>query len=515
MQVLEKKKTDVLTESVELLTAPSIHAKRKILLSFNITLVVILSLHFIFQVFEFGKLPDPSRDYFLFPAVWLFNFCSGIYNFRVLKNSITGSNFLDNFTRYISVAAILILSLVTVHINVNTATSLLFDVSISLTCIFLVGVIISRNAAIIWFFIALFSLVVALINRGVDFEYHLMTKNEVIQYKKALEVNDAQALLHKQETITERISPVHIRVFVLIWIIIFIFTLLIVIFEVGMIQKILKTIPFVVNNIHTAAEEHNRLTLENNRMSAELDVARRIQKMVLPQNSEWEGYKNLSFAARMLPATEIGGDYYDILIQPDGSVYFAIGDVTDHGLQSSVVMLMAQTAFRSVIEDKDIDLSEVIIRMNSILYSNIHDRMKDFRNLTLSLLHYKDGTLSICGQHESIIIIRKGKSEPEIIETLDLGMYVGLMPNIQEYTAILKTYLEIGDKVILYTDGIVEAENNKKELYGMDNFLQSVKSNYFEHPKELLSCILHDLEGFTENKSLLDDVSVLIFQRMK
>ncbi|MFZ1496390.1 MAG: PP2C family protein-serine/threonine phosphatase, partial [Saprospiraceae bacterium] len=314
---------------------------------------------------------------------------------------------------------------------------------------------------------------------------------------------------------TERISPVHIRVFVLIWIIIFIFTLLIVIFEVGMIQKILKTIPFVVNNIHTAAEEHNRLTLENNRMSAELDVARRIQKMVLPQNSEWEGYKNLSFAARMLPATEIGGDYYDILIQPDGSVYFAIGDVTDHGLQSGVVMLMAQTAFRSVIEDKDIDLSEVIIRMNSILYSNIHDRMKDFRNLTLSLLHYKDGTLSICGQHESIIIIRKGKSEPEIIETLDLGMYVGLMPNIQEYTAILKTYLEIGDKVILYTDGIVEAENNKKELYGMDNFLQSVKSNYFEHPKELLSCILHDLEGFTENKSLLDDVSVLIFQRMK
>ncbi len=86
-----------------------------------------------------------------------------------------------------------------------------------------------------------------------------------------------------------------------------------------------------------------RLKEENIRLSAELDVARQLQQMVLPRPSEFEGIKNLEIAGFMEPADEVGGDYYDVLSQ-NGKVTLTIGDVTGHGLESGVLMIMAQTA---------------------------------------------------------------------------------------------------------------------------------------------------------------------------
>ncbi|HEY8380045.1 MAG TPA: HAMP domain-containing protein, partial [Nannocystis sp.] len=101
---------------------------------------------------------------------------------------------------------------------------------------------------------------------------------------------------------------------------------------------------------------NERLKEENLRLGAELDVARRLQLMVLPPERELAELDGLDVAGYMRPADEVGGDYYDVLRHPDG-VKIGIGDVTGHGLESGVLMLMIQTAVRTLLaaEERDAD----------------------------------------------------------------------------------------------------------------------------------------------------------------
>ncbi|HEY9301714.1 MAG TPA: GAF domain-containing protein, partial [Phormidium sp.] len=94
---------------------------------------------------------------------------------------------------------------------------------------------------------------------------------------------------------------------------------------------------------------NDKLKAENIRLSAELEVTKRLQQMILPKQSEVDAIEGLEIAGFMEPADEVGGDYYDVL-QHDGKVKISIGDVTGHGLESGVVMLMTQTAVRTLQE---------------------------------------------------------------------------------------------------------------------------------------------------------------------
>jgi phosphoserine phosphatase RsbU/P len=89
----------------------------------------------------------------------------------------------------------------------------------------------------------------------------------------------------------------------------------------------------------------SRLMTENRPMNAELNLTRKLQQMILPKQSELEAIEGLEIAAFIEPAEEVGGDYYDVL-QHNGNVKIGIGDVTGHGLESGMVMLMAQTTIR-------------------------------------------------------------------------------------------------------------------------------------------------------------------------
>jgi len=150
------------------------------------------------------------------------------------------------------------------------------------------------------------------------------------------------AVLHP---ISGEMSIIPLKLYIVLWHLIFIITILIIFFESGTIGRIINVIPKVVDKLREAARKQQKLEIDNMRMSTELEIAQRIQTMVLPHASEFSGVKDLAIAASMDPATEVGGDYYDILPMED-AIYFSIGDVTGHGLSSGVVMLMAQSAFK-------------------------------------------------------------------------------------------------------------------------------------------------------------------------
>ena len=98
--------------------------------------------------------------------------------------------------------------------------------------------------------------------------------------------------------------------------------------------------------IHTLNEQ---LKDENLRMGAELEITKRIQQMILPSADELRAIAELDIAGYMAPADDVGGDYYDVL-QREGTVAISIGDVTGHGLESGLVMLMTQTAVQALLQ---------------------------------------------------------------------------------------------------------------------------------------------------------------------
>lgn len=169
---------------------------------------------------------------------------------------------------------------------------------------------------------------------------------------------------------------------------------------------------------------NDRLKSENMRMSAELDVTRKIQQMLLPKDRELKAVIGLDIAGFMESADEVGGDYYDVL-QQDGRVKIGIGDVTGHGLESGVLMIMVQTAVRTLLAYNEPDPVRFLSAINRAIYDNVQ-RMKSDKNASLALLDYEAGMLKLSGQHEEMIVVRCNGSV-ERFDTIDLGFRSGWM----------------------------------------------------------------------------------------
>lgn len=269
-----------------------------------------------------------------------------------------------------------------------------------------------------------------------------------------------------------------------------------------------------VNNVIDAFVEmiqHNeRLKAENLRMGAELDISRRIQQMVLPPPEELGQIEGLDVTGIMQPAEEIGGDYYDILTS-NGTVHIGIGDVTGHGLESGIVMLMTQTAIRTLIEYGETDPVVFLTAVNRVLRKNIQ-RMQVDRTMTLACLNYQQGTLKLVGQHEEVLVVRKDASV-ERLDTVELGFPVGLTDGIGKWLACATVTLEPGDGIVLYTDGITEAENPEGEMYGLERLCDAVSQNWTGRAEAVQQAVIADVTAFIGTQKVLDDLTLVVLKQ--
>ena len=246
------------------------------------------------------------------------------------------------------------------------------------------------------------------------------------------------------------------------------------------------------------------------RMGAELNVAQKIQQMVLPKPEEFDEIKDLDIAGFMEPADEVGGDYYDVL-HTDGVVTIGIGDVTGHGLESGILMLMTQTAVRTLQEIKERDPVRFLDTLNRTIFQNVQ-RMDSEKNLTLAILNYSKGKVSISGQHEDTIVVRKG-GQIELIDTMDLGLPIGMDDDISDFIDHTIVELHPGDGIVLYTDGIPEAFNLEKKQYGMERFCDVISRNWHLSADEVKQAAIDDLRQFIGEQKIFDDITLLIFKQ--
>lgn len=274
--------------------------------------------------------------------------------------------------------------------------------------------------------------------------------------------------------------------------------------------------------LHSAYQHINtlntQLAQENKRLSTELDVARQIQALVLPNQydiSQLQQRHHLDIAVAMTPAYEVSGDYYDMLEVDDGLI-FAIGDVTGHGLESGIVMLMVQSDLRILLNHGERDIGKMLASLNTSLYQNMHSSNNEadfYKTLSLSLLYYhNDGVCSLSGQHEELIIL-KASGEIQRKDTLALGFPIGLEKDISQLIQQETFQFEAGDSLIFFTDGITEAENDQGERYELARLLECIAQLAGSSAGVIKQAVMEDVRHYCGGQAFLDDVTLMVIQK--
>ena len=263
-------------------------------------------------------------------------------------------------------------------------------------------------------------------------------------------------------------------------------------------------------NLIKRKEAEAILQADNLRMRKELEMLRQMQRMILPTAEELSTIEDLEIAGYMEPADEVGGDYYDILYT-DNLVTIAIGDVTGHGLESGILMVMTQTAVRTLKEIQELDPVKFLDVLNRTIYKNVQ-RMNSEKNLTLAILTYAEGKISISGQHEETIVVRKGGAI-ERINTINLGFPIGLEAEISDFIDHTILDLNEDDGIVLYSDGIPEAYSMDKKQYGLEKLCEVISQNWHQSAEKIKQVIIDDVKRHIGEQKVFDDITLVVLKR--
>ncbi len=238
-------------------------------------------------------------------------------------------------------------------------------------------------------------------------------------------------------------------------------------------------------------------------LQKEIALAQRIQTSLLPPTPN---VPRLELAATMLPAKEVGGDYYDVL-PVDRGCWIGIGDVSGHGLDAGLIMLMTQSTVAALVQrDPNAAPRDIVCVLNRVLFNNIRNRLQRYDHVTFMLLRYDEsGAVVFAGAHEDIIVYRTREARCELVATP--GTWLGGRRDIEGATVDSSLTLYPGDIVILYTDGVVELRNATNEQFGLERLCSALAE---VHEQSVLSIRDHLSHRVGQWGVADDDVTLLV-----
>jgi len=266
----------------------------------------------------------------------------------------------------------------------------------------------------------------------------------------------------------------------------------------------------VLANQGSVAIENAKLFEENiqkSRMEEELKIAHNIQLSMLPDKAPTvEGF---SIAARSISAREVGGDFYDFIEIRENEAKrlgIVVGDVSGKAVSGALVMAASRSVFRVLTETHE-TVEGVMNRANARLHQDVKKGM--FVALLYAVLDPKERrlTLSNAGQIQPILC-SKAKPRPEYVDTEGDRFPLGIVKDCQyQETCVL---LKQGDILVFSTDGIVEAVNDKGELYGFERFLASIEEGRELGAHELLEKLIKDVSLYVGKVEQHDDLTAVV-----
>ena len=244
-------------------------------------------------------------------------------------------------------------------------------------------------------------------------------------------------------------------------------------------------------------------------MKRDLQIAREIQTWLLPGAPPQIPGLSIAYATR--PANTVAGDYYDVFPRPgktneENRVVFAVADVAGKSIPAAMLMATFQASLKTL-STAQVDLPELVANMNKYACSNSQGGL---RFTTAFLAEYDTARhvfTYINAGHNNPILRRASGS----IERLDVGgLPLGIQPTVKYDSATVT--LAPGDWLIVFTDGLVEAENARQEEYGESRVISLLGANASSNPKELLDRLMASLDLFVGSTPQHDDVTCLLIK---
>jgi sigma-B regulation protein RsbU (phosphoserine phosphatase) len=245
-------------------------------------------------------------------------------------------------------------------------------------------------------------------------------------------------------------------------------------------------------------------SLAKARLDEELRTAYTIQSRLLP--AELPSIDGYAFAGTNKPCRTVSGDYYDVVVRPDGRIYFIMADVSGKGVTAALVMASVATAF-NIFTRTDPTPAELLRELNVTLAPKTAPTK--FVTMVVGVLDPRDGTVEFAnaGHVAPLVISRRG------VEQLTLtDMVVGLFAHAPYRNQ--QTKLDAGDSLVLFTDGVTEAENETEDQLGLDPIALLVSTMHGTHAAKILETIDRHVQTFAGHAPAADDVTMLALSRL-
>lgn len=240
----------------------------------------------------------------------------------------------------------------------------------------------------------------------------------------------------------------------------------------------------------------------------EMKLASTIQETLVPERApSWPG---LELASRNICAGQVGGDYLDYLESPDGTRHVVIADVSGHNMASAMAMVMGRTQFKSTLEH----ISSPAAAMEDVANGLFEDLQRNELFITTFLLSLRSrlpeggyrGSFTNAGHNPPLLFRATG----EIEDLEGGGPMVGFLHGLEYEEVPLDLFP--GDLVVLYTDGVTEAENDLGEMFELEGLMEVVALNMDQHAEEILDKVFEAVAQHAGPGADADDITVIVLQ---
>jgi sigma-B regulation protein RsbU (phosphoserine phosphatase) len=258
---------------------------------------------------------------------------------------------------------------------------------------------------------------------------------------------------------------------------------------------------FLLTNLLVLLEVADRLSLKN-----DLDIARQIQQEMLPRGA----YRTAGAEAfgRTRPANTVGGDFYDIIQAADGRILIAVGDVAGKGSPAALLMALLLAIFRTLV-DEEMDLARLVQRLNTQV--SRHSPASRFITFFVAALEPASGRIHYVNAGHLPPMVWRSRTRT-IERWTPGGMALGMFEHAAYESS--EGMLDPGDLLVLYSDGVTEAEDAKGRPFE-DAGLEAVVESYAgEQPEALADDVFRLVENHTKDSRILDDLTILILRRL-
>ena len=254
-------------------------------------------------------------------------------------------------------------------------------------------------------------------------------------------------------------------------------------------------------------ERQKELSEEGARVESELNIAKEIQKNMLPSTFPvFPDYKEFDIYASMTPAKEVGGDFYDMFLVDENHLAMVIADVSGKGVPAALIMMTARTLIKNTALN-GYSVDEVFNKVNNLLCEgNISGH---FVTSWFGILDIRNGKLEFvnAGHNPPLLLSNKNK-EFEFLKTKP-NLILAAMDNTKYRKNEIN--LDIGDRLFLYTDGVTEATNENKELYGEHRLQDYLNKHTNQSIEDTITGVKADIDYFVGNAKQFDDITMLEF----